>query len=551
MYKNIRSISALVVVAACILGPSAAHAQTSGFSSEGIFSCDGAESYGLSAGVSAGSGTFVPVNDQAVTINTNYTVRNLGYLVYKECILRNTVNRMSESAGLALVRRQLQSYNAGNDGKPFFVKDFVQDQVENSDEALYHTLITNDELKTLNPLYRDTIKRAIVRTYQEQTRAANSKLACPYKGDLQNLLSGDPEGSIWEGLAALQNPMCNPLFAYINAKSYTDRNVATAQDEWRTRLTWGQGTYDRTVVDQKNGKRTTVTPASIINALTQQAVTSGFRKTENANDIGQMVSALFAGMGAQILSDTQGLSGLTQSDGGQSQDGGVRQSYLDQAVQQTSKTLVDNAVNTTSQILKNALRVEQQFNQIFLAIGTNLTQTITQIRGIENTCWNLIIQKVCSSPVSFTSNPPTCTAVGGGTLRIATSTAISQAVINAQITPLSSSTVEVIKSSNNAIELIQELTLGVSNTTSQGAQSVAMQQLDSLVARRVLHTQNDVTSASQQQASVRDNMGTLIETITTTWGDGTPTPANPYNADSGWCNVNDPNTLSMWKAAWK
>lgn len=543
MYK-IPNITILFILTTFAVVPLIVRAQSSGFSGEGIFSCNGAESYSLSTGVSAGSGTFVPVNDAAVTTNTNYTVRNLGYLVYKECVLRNTINRMSESAGVALVRRQLQTYNAGNDGKPFFVKDFVGEQVEVSDETLYHTLITNDELAPLDPLYRDTIKRAIVRTYQEQTRTSNKSLSCGYKGDLQKLLNGDPEGSIWEGLAALQNPMCNPLFAYINAKSYTDRNIATAQDEWRTRLTWGQGTYDRTVVNQTNGKRTTVTPASIINSLTQQAVTSGFRKTENANDIGQMVSALFAGLGAQILSDTQGLAGLTEGGGG----GGAQPSYLDQLVKKSDDSLIGGVVNTALQLLNNALRVERQFNQVFLAIGTNLTQTITRIRGIENTCWNLIIQKVCSSPVSYAGRPPTCTATGGGTLRIATSTAISQSVIEAQITPLSSSTIEVLQSSNNTITLIQELIRGVQDTNSQ---SVALAQLDALVARRVLHNQNDVTSASQQQSAVRDNMGTLIETVTDTWGDKTPTPANPYNADSGWCNVNDPNTLSMWATVWR
>ena len=58
---------------------------------QGIFGCNQSGSYSMSVGtIAAKGGVYVPVNDASVTLNS-------GTIVYKECILRDVVNRQREN----------------------------------------------------------------------------------------------------------------------------------------------------------------------------------------------------------------------------------------------------------------------------------------------------------------------------------------------------------------------------------------------------------------------------------------------------------------------
>jgi hypothetical protein len=306
--------------------------------------------------------------------------------------------------------------------------------------------------------------------------------------------------------------------------------------------------------------------------VTTQAIESGFYKTENANDIGQMVGALFAGLGSKIVSDSQGLAGISQPVGGQP-------SYLDQVAAEASAGLVSTAVNAALTNLNAALTVETAYfkclttgkcGQDQYGEATDLTNAITNIRTEENQCWALIIQHVCATPLSSTN---TCTAQASActtgtdgtqncpaniTLKVATSTVFSQPVINAQITPLATSTAANISASQNALNQINQLIQGVTDTTSLDAQRVAIEELDNLSANNVLHNSTDLTNVQTQESGIATMMTNLVQTVAQTWGDGTPNTANPYDPNSGWCDVNNPNdptigpkVIQMWQNVWQ
>ena len=115
--------------------------------------------------------------------------------------------------------------------------------------------------------------------------------------------------------ARFENPACNPDGAYLLADDLISGDVTNAVQNNMTQLQWGRGTYPLTTTDA-NGNVNVVTPGAVVLNQAEQALQAGFTKTQNANDIGQMVSSLFAGIGAQALSSAQGLAGLTQSGNG-------------------------------------------------------------------------------------------------------------------------------------------------------------------------------------------------------------------------------------------
>jgi len=512
------------------------------FARQGVFGCNLTGSYAMSVGaMSAVGGVYVPVNDAAVTLNT-------GYLVYKECVLRGIVDRERESALAALLKRTGQTLTTGRNGNPQYDNNQTQVAQDRANaDALYYL---QNGLSDVPASLQQSITSTLARSYMAQVNGKTT--GCPYQGDLQSWYSGQGDtGDYFTSFLNSADPRCIPLQAAMLKQQSLDAYVAQGQDQLRQQLGWGNGFLPVETVDANN-QHITLTPAALVNAVAQQAVTSGFRQTENANDIDQMIGALFAGLGTQILSSTQGLAGLTQKIGSQP-------SYLDQVSAESAAGLRNSAANAAIQILNAALQVENGYNSIVNSIATNLKNTITQLRSIESQCWNLVIQNVCVSPPGpdgkCTQKLPACTpgmnALNGILttcptpliLKVATSTVFSQQVIDSQITPLANQTISNIQNSQKALTLIQTLVTGVSNTTSVDAQRVALVQLDQLVAAGSLHNQTQLTAVQQQAAAVKDGMNSLVTDTKTAWGDSS-------DPSVGWCNVNNASVIQLWTQRW-
>lgn len=516
-----RKNAVFFLILVCTLAfPAAAHAQ---FQKQGIFGCNVNGAYSNIGSLVAVGGVYVPVNDAAVTLNT-------GYLVYKECVLRGVVNRMREAETASIGKLTIINYTVGRGGKPQFSQNLRAEDLSEKDRV-YALALTNDTLSTVNDSYRSQVEKAVARGYLDATRRKSKELECAYT-DVDNSMKGSPN-SVWEALTAMTNPMCTPLFAAVRSRELLERDADSAVADARLKLGWGQGTYDIQRVDE-NGDVITLTPASVVRDNVVQILQSGYRQLENANDIDQMVGALFAGMSSQASGDVRGLIGLTQSSGG-------KPSYLDQVVSEAQAGLRQSVGNLALGILLAAKQIESKYNSIMREVADTLTQTIQTLRDKENQCWGLIIAKVCTAPPG-TNNE--CTAPGGDKLKVATSTQFSQAIISAQIAPLAETTLTNINNSNKALSLVDQLIAGVSNTSDPAAQQLALRQLDSLVATRQLHTQNDLTQAEQSKSAVLTSMSNILQSTITAWADST-------DPNVGWCNVNNAAVIEKWTKAWK
>ena len=119
----------------------------------------------------------------------------------------------------------------------------------------------------------------------------------------------------------------NPFGAYVMATLGAQREINEEQAVLESHWNWGNGYYpeiDRAQIPTDSGNRTVrrvITPAYVTSQITLQALTSGFRQLENADEIGEIISSTFAGLSNQIMTAPTGFSGLS---------GGGVNSYLNQ-----------------------------------------------------------------------------------------------------------------------------------------------------------------------------------------------------------------------------
>jgi hypothetical protein len=356
--------------------------------------------------------------------------------------------------------------------------------------------------------------------------------------------------------------------ATVLANDLENSRIGNAVQDNLTQLQWGRGVYPKTATDAQ-GNVNVVTPGAIVLDQAEQALQSGLLKTENANDIGQMVNALFAGIGAQAISSAQGLAGISQSSNGQP-------AYIDQVVAAASAGVKNSVVNTALTVLKSVITMLTNYKSSLTAIANTLIQTMQSLRATESQCWATIIQDVCvPGSTTYVNGSLTCTAATVApivvnpsaptpppapivTLKIATSSAFSNAVIQSQITPLATQTASGIASTQGSLTAVNALIAGVTNTTSQDAQSLAIRQLDQLTASNAFPKPQDIQTAQQQASGIATTMQTLVNTTVQNWQgvDSNGQPTLPWdgtvNATTvGWCDYNNIPTLLAWQTLWK
>ena len=479
--------------------------------------------------LSAQGGVYVPVSDAAVTLNT-------GIIVYKECVLRNQIVRMREAASVGLAKTASRAIETGRGGEAQYMRSPEELVTEASDPAFINFMQTVPQ--NANAAFREEITRALAVTYDRETRGKETALNCPYEGDVRQAITNPYTNFSWEGFGQLSDPACSPLTAYYILDDMADAATARCMEYMQEQLSYGRGYYP--MFDDPNNPCSgqIVTPAVNVQENFQAILNSPIHQLESANDIGQMIGALYSGMSTQMISDNRGLAGMTQGIGGQP-------SFMDQLVSESSAGVRNSTLNTALTILNSAKQVETAYLSAVTSILSVLTQTSTALRNAENQCWNLIIPKVCSTTLNAQNE---CTDGSGITYKVATSTAgYAQGVITARVTPLVGPTTQKVTTSQNALRAIDQLLIAVSGTASLAAQRLAIQQLDTLIAQKVLHIPPDVdgpTGVVKQLSDVRSLTNTLIQDTVRAWADD-PSPT------VGWCNVNNPAVIDAWKSRWR
>jgi hypothetical protein len=499
--------------------------------------------------MSAIGGVYVPVNDAAVTLNT-------GFLVYQQCVLREVIARQKEGVEAGILKKVLSSIETGRGGNAQYVKNIPSELLS---QAVYPSVaadLSGSTFANIRPTYQGLVKQTVARTIYTATQRPEDVLSCQLpcsEADAKAALDeGDANAFQRCGgnqllLAVSSNPACTPRGLMIQSTALASEKALQQASTQFTTWNWGNGFYDQKTVDQTDpSKSQTVTPAITVQQSFQTALDAPQTQLNNANDIGQINSPLMNAVQSQVVSDINGLSGLIQPQNGQP-------SYLDRMTAEASSGLRDSALNAAIQILNAARQVEGGFHDAKAAVADALLSTINSLRSYENQCWNLIIPKAqdyakqypCygQSVTTNTNGQPSCTPTPFD-LVIATSTAFSQQVIDSQIAPVATQVAGDVKSSEKALQALNQLIAGVTNTNSLTAQRTALEQLDTLTSQKVLHNQYDLTAAQKQQQDAQTALTSLLDDTKKAWADST-------DPNVGWCNINNTNIIKYWAERWR
>ena len=486
-------------------------ASSTTLSNDGIFGCRGVGAQVANVGTqTAIGGIYVPVNDAAVTLNT-------GFLVYKECILDGVARKIAENVSAEYLNQSYRAFSRGRGGAAQYPENLAQ-EFDRQGNIIVVNALQGVYPSGICPAFRNTVIGTYARQYVRTKNQPSTAVTCTIPTQNANL---------WTRLSAYREPQNNPYGAFQILRGQIDRTLAYNEYNQRERLGWSGGVYDTldTIDDPLNAR--VITPGFLIAESISQLSGSGFRQLENANEIDQVVGNLFGGLTTQLISDTRGLQGLSQSVNGQP-------SYLDRMTAQTSANVRQQATNAALSIISSARQIEVNYRTAKEAIATALSNAIEQLRSAERQCWDLVIPAVQTH----------ATNQGVTSLNIATSTQFSQPIIDAQIAPLATTTINEIRASDTTIATLNELVTSVSNSASQANQQQALLRLDTLVANGQLRTAQDATNAAQQRDNVLGALQTLVQDTVTSWGDST-------DPNIGWCNVNNTAVVERWFNEWR
>ena len=139
--------------------PLAAYAQTYQYSRQGIFDCNiyGGAPQNIGSQTAQGS-IYVPVADYTVEQNT-------GILVYKECILREIIDRQREAAMTAFLKKMYRGVQEGRNGSPLYVQNQGKELLVNVSDPTFLQVLQDGTFDNLNPSIRDTVIRAVAPNY--------------------------------------------------------------------------------------------------------------------------------------------------------------------------------------------------------------------------------------------------------------------------------------------------------------------------------------------------------------------------------------------------
>lgn len=360
---------------------------SAGFSRDGVYGCTGA-AYG-SVGMQGPGGAHVPTFDDA-----QFDQQRL--LTYKECLLDGIASSMRETLVSFIIQSVVRWSNQGFDGNPAYVSNLPLHLTERIGDPEAERIITGEDTEVIPELFRRDVRVQLSRSYARDTRRPHTVLECDLSSEqLEALAQGDIEGaggtSAW--FRAMQDEGCNPLFSFLRAQDHLRSSVAAEQERELRQLDWGSGfrsvEVERTV-DLGDGTQTTVrrivTPGFMIAEHLRQVIGTGLRQSENADEIDEIISALMSNIGTEMLTDIEGLSGLSAVFGG-------RAPYVDRIAQDSAQRTRGNMTGAAVSIMNNTIRVEQEYAQTRRDSVNVLSQGARQLVAWEATCWASIAEQ--------------------------------------------------------------------------------------------------------------------------------------------------------------
>lgn len=310
------------------------------------------------------------INAAANTI----TAGAAGTLLTKELALDGIAFGLAKMIVKSMTQSIVSWINSGFQGSPAFISDLKSFLVDRADEIAGDFIYNNPDLNFLCSPFQLDVKTALAVNYQDQTHGGSGSSAqctlSEVSDNIEGFLSGNFADGGWPAMFELtQNPQNTPTGAYLAAEAELNARIADDQGRTVKELDWGKGFLSFKVCDggasgsgNPNQKCDITTPGKVIADQLNKSLGAGQDALIEADEINEIIGALFAQLAQQALTGLNGLLGLggsqQYSSGGYGANG--NQSFLDAMLEEDINS--DNpGLQTGDEPIQNAISSEQAY----------------------------------------------------------------------------------------------------------------------------------------------------------------------------------------------
>lgn len=327
--------------------------------------------------VIGGTGTV----QETLTASSNAVISGLQDALYvKEFSLDPIAYALAKMILQSMTQSIVNWINSGFQGSPAFVTDLKQFLLDQADAIAGDYIYNDPSLNFLCSPFQLDVKIALATSYQQEAHEGVSS-QCTLTGveeNIESFLNGD-SFSPQNWFEVTQNPVNTPTGAYLATKGEMMARIADAEGNTINELEWGQGFLSFKVcsdTDVTSGAQTNcqiTTPGQVIADQINKSLGAGQDTLIAADEINEIIGALFAQLAQQAITGINGLLGLS-SGGFTGSDGTQYDSYLEAV----------GAESTTAGTIQNPLEPAVNREQENIALQNTIIQKIDDVNGKLN-----------------------------------------------------------------------------------------------------------------------------------------------------------------------
>lgn len=273
----------------------------------------------------------------------------------KEFTLDGILHGLAKMVLKSMTQSLLNWINSGFQGSPAFVSDLKQFIRDRIDTVVGEYIYNDPALNFLCSPFQLDVKIALATEYQQEAHDG-TEAQCTLSqvtDNIEGFLSGQSfDPAAW--FEVTQNPSNTPTGALLEARGEMYARIVDEEGRTINELEWGDGFLSFKVcadTDVASGAQTDcdiVTPGQVIADQINKSLGAGQDALIEADEINEIIGALFAQLAQQAITGIYGLLGLGGGTGySDNRFGDGSQSYLDALGEEgTGSEGVDNPLET-------------------------------------------------------------------------------------------------------------------------------------------------------------------------------------------------------------
>ncbi len=354
-----------------------------------------------------GAGGILVHDIESVLTNTIQTLSTQA-LEQKELVLDPLFYNIAKQALQQMTNDIIEWINSGFNGDPAFITD-LEEYLQGISDDVAGNFIYGDQLNSVCSSFQLDVRTALAEGYQKENYGGVEKqVECSIEngeGDTKAFLNGDFNAGGWSmWFEVVLNPENTPIGAYAALDLALEEEVLNEQEEKLRQADWNQGFLSQEICKLIGGdeKCTITTPGIVFKDLLSFQLTTPARSLIEADEMNEVIGALFSNLAQQAFTGVNGLLGLGGNDSFTNSSFGVdvNLSYLDALDEESANNAASGAVAGNK--IEQALRTETEVLELQVAILTQIDELNTAFEDAkepyeDDSCWNLAFPATLAS----------------------------------------------------------------------------------------------------------------------------------------------------------